>query len=396
MTRSPAKADERAQSAHRPAVRRRPAVGLRHIQNQRLLLVSVLGALFLGGTSGADERPIRIVPSLTKTPALDANLKKLTPALEIKAGADGQSGASLSARVAHWKDTLFLGIDIAEPNVSPNEILEVEMHFPGAGPTARGYTYRFGVDGKRAFDPEIGPPAFANKWVKAATRTARGWALEVSFGAKSLPRFPAKGPLLVELCLSYEHRDEVDSPAVAVSNCEGGSMRGEVLRVPDAFRRSLKIDPPTAVVALEGSEQGWVGFGALHRPIWMIADRPMTLELLRTFFLDEPRDPLEAHIAVPSRMRLPDRRPLAAVLTGQDPFAENGRCDPESELKMGIYVLEGPTARAVLDWPVASCALGRASSVVLDGDGALTLGFASGATIDFIWSGDHFERTEIG
>ena len=92
----------------------------------------------------------------------------------------------------------------------------------------------------------------------------------------------------------------------------------------------------------------------------------------------------------------PDRRPLAAVLTGRDPFAENGRCDPETELKMGIYVLEGPTARAVLDWPVASCALGRASSVVLDGDGALTLGFASGATIDFIWSGDHFERTEIG
>jgi hypothetical protein len=34
--------------------------------------------------------------------------------------------------------------------------------------------------------------------------------------------------------------------------------------------------------------------------------------------------------------------------------------------------------------------------VVLDGEGALTLGYASGATIDFIWSGDHFERTEIG
>ena len=389
MTRSPEKADQH--------VKRRPAAGLRRFQNQRPLLFSVLLGVFLSGESGADERPVRNVPSLAKAPALDANLKNLKAALEIKAGADGQSGASFSARVAHWKDTLFLGIDIAEPNVSPNEILEVEMHFPGAGPTARGYIYRFGVDGKRAFDPELGPPAFANKWVKAAARkTTRGWALVASLGAKSLPRFPAKGPLLLELCLSYEHRDEVASPAVAVSNCEGGSMRGEVLRLPDGFRRSIKIDPPSGVVALEGSEQGWVGFGAVHQPIWMIADRPMTPELLRTFFLDEPGDPLEAHIAVPSRMRLPDRRPLAAVLTGRDPYAENGRCDPETELKMGIYVLEGPTAREVLDWPVASCALGRASSVVLDGEGALTLGYASGATIDFIWSGDHFERTEIG
>lgn len=358
---------------------------------------AVLAALFLAGTSRADERPVRIVPSLAKAPALDANLKAVTPAVEIKAGANGQSRAGFTARVAQWQDTVFLGVDIAEPKVSPNEILEVEMHFPGAGPTARGYIYRFGVDGKRAFDPGLGPPAFANKWVKAATwKTARGWTLEASIGAKSLPRFPAKGPLLVELCMSYEHRDEVASPAVPISNCEGGSMRGEVLRLPDAFRHSLKIDPPNGVVALEGSEQGWVGFGPLHQPIWMIADRPMTPELLRTFFLDEPLDPLDAHIAVPSRMQLPDRRRLAAVLTGRDPFAENGRCDPETELKMGIYVLDGPAARAVLEWPVASCALGRATSVVLDGEGALTLGFASGATVDFIWSGDHFERTEIG
>jgi hypothetical protein len=352
--------------------------------------------MFLAGTSRADERPVRIVPSLAKSIPLDANLKKLAPAVEIKAGAEG-SATSFSARVAHRNDTLFLGIEIFEDKVSPAEVMEVEMHFPGAGPTARGYTYRFAVDGKRAPDPELGPPAFANKGVKAATRkTAHGWVLAVSLGPKSLPRFPAKGPLLLELCLSYEHRGEVSGPAVAVSNCEAGSMRGEVLRLPDAFRRSLKIDPPANVVALEGAKQGWVGFGALHQPIWMIADRPMTPELLRTFFLDEPRDPLDAHIAVPSRMRLPDRRPLAAVITGRDPIAENGRCDPEKELKMGIYVLEGRTAREVLEWPVSSCALGRASSVVLDGEGALTVGYASGATIDFIWSSDHFERTEIG
>jgi hypothetical protein len=128
----------------------------------------------------------------------------------------------------------------------------------------------------------------------------------------------------------------------------------------------------------------------------MSADRAMTPELLRTFFLEEARDPLQAHIAVPARMALPDGRRLASVVTGRDPFASGAECDSGAELRIGIYVLQGTTARSALEWPAASCALGRASSVILEADGALSIGYASGATATFIWSGDHFERTEIG
>ncbi len=361
------------------------------------LLAVALPAMSFSTASTADERAIRIVPALAKAIAVDGNLKRLAPATEIKAGGAATSGQSFSARLAYWKDVLFLGIDITGDRALPAEILEVEIHFPGAGATARGYTYRFAADGKRAPDPETGPPTLANKWVQATTRkTEHGWALEASFPAKSLPRFPAKGLLLLELCLSYEHRGQVAGPVAAVSNCEGGSMRGEVLRLPDDFRRALKVDPPKDVAALEGREHGWVGFALLHYPVWMIADRAMTPELLRTFFLEEVRDPVEARISLPARMHLPDGRRLATILTGNDPFAENGGCNPENELKMGIYVLQGPSARRILEWPAASCKLGRASSVILDNDGGLSIAYATGATMNFIWSGDHFERTEIG
>jgi hypothetical protein len=122
----------------------------------------------------------------------------------------------------------------------------------------------------------------------------------------------------------------------------------------------------------------------------------MTSELLRTFFLEQVHDPVAARISLPARMRLPNGLQLAAILTGSDPFSEGGGCNPENELKMGIYVLKGRTARNVLEWPAASCKLGRASSVVLDNEGALSVAYAGGATVNFIWSGDHFERTEIG
>jgi hypothetical protein len=356
-----------------------------------------LAAMLLADSSVADERQVRFVPALSKATPVDGNIQRLAPALEIKAEGESQPHSGFTARLSHWKDKLFLGVDVADEKVLPGDILSVELHFPGAGATPRGYSYRFGMDGRRAPDPEIGPPAFASKWIETATRkTNHGWVLEASLAAKSLPTFPANGPLLLEVCITYEHRDQVAGPAAAVSNCEAGSMRGEVLRLPDDFRRSLKIDPPSDVAALEAREHGWVGFAHLHYPIWMTADRSMTPELLRTFFLEELRNPTEARISVPPRMRLPDGRQLTVILAGRDPFAENGGCNPENELKMGIYVLQGPTARRALEAPAASCTLGRATSVVLDGEGALSVGYASGVTVNFIWSSDHFERTEIG
>lgn len=353
--------------------------------------------MFLSAASTADERPIRIIPALNKAIAIDGNLKKLAPATEIQAESAAAKGSGLSARVAYWRDVLYLGIDVTGDKAAAAELAEVEIHFPGAGATARGYTYRFAPDGKRAADPETGPPALANSWVQSTTRrTDHGWVLEARFPAKSLPRFPAKDPLLLELCVTYQRRTQVAGTVAAVSNCEGGSMRGEMLRLTDDFRRALKLDLPKDVAALEGREHGWVGFALLHYPVWMISDRPMTSELLRTFFLEQVHDPVAARISLPARMHLPNGQQLAAILTGSDPFSEGGGCNPENELKMGIYVLQGRTARNVLEWPAASCKLGRASSVVVDNEGALSVAYAGGATVNFIWSGDHFERTEIG
>jgi hypothetical protein len=361
------------------------------------VLSVLLSSTFLSSVLAADEHQIHVVPALAKPIALDGNLKKLTPSTEIKARGKSGSRSGFSARLAYWKDTLILGIDISDDHVLPGETLSVAMHFPGAGATARGYTYRFAPDGKRAPDSESGPPAFANNGVQAtAHRVEHGWTLEAALPAKSFPRFPAKAPLSFELCVTYEDRDEVSGPTTAISNCEGGSMHGLVLSLPNAFRRGLKINPPDDVVALEGREHGWVGYALLHYPIWITADRPLTAELLRSFFLEELREPAQARIFVPPRMQLPDGRPIATVLTGRDPFDPDGRCNPESELRIGLYVLQGVTARRALEWPAASCALGQASSVILDEDGALSIGYESGTTANFIWSSDHFERTEIG
>jgi hypothetical protein len=65
-------------------------------------------------------------------------------------------------------------------------------------------------------------------------------------------------------------------------------------------------------------------------------------------------------------------------------------------LRPGLYLVTGKTALRVLEWPAATCALGRAASMELDEEGALAIGYSNGATMNFAWSGNHFERTELG
>jgi len=93
---------------------------------------------------------------------------------------------------------------------------------------------------------------------------------------------------------------------------------------------------------------------------------------------------------------MPDGRLLLAVLSGENPYTADGKCDAGKELRLGLYLVKGKTAQRVLEWPAATCALGRATSVVLDEEGALSIGYSNGPTINFAWSGDHFERTELG
>lgn len=344
-----------------------------------------------------EPRPTRLVPALQKSPRLDGSLRDLAGGLTI-APSDAEPAAStFTAKVAYRGDTLFLGVEVRDQRILPGNILTVALHFPGAGTTARGYSYSFAIDGKRATDPENGPPAFADRWVRAAVQKSdRGMKIKAAFPARALPRFPASHPMFLELCITYEGRDQVAGPPRRASNCRAETMVGEVLQLPDTFRTALNIHPPPDIVGVERREHGWVGFALLHYPGWMASEREITPEVFRTFFPGEARDPAQARISLAPRMSLPDGRTVLSLLTGDDPLSGEGACLPGKELRLGLYVIQGRTARRVLEWPAATCVLGRAGSVVLEDDGTLTIGYSNGAIATFAWSGDHFERTEIG
>jgi hypothetical protein len=158
----------------------------------------------------------------------------------------------------------------------------------------------------------------------------------------------------------------------------------------------LRQHAPPEVVALEARPGGWVGFGERVEPRWIFADKPLTLPSLRALVSETSLDPSALRLYIPDRMTLPDGGAVLAVFTGQDPFDAEDTCSPEREVRFLLYRVKGRVAERVLDWPARSCALGRALSVSLDPTGELTVGYSSGATQRFIWSHDHFERTEYG
>lgn len=303
---------------------------------------------------------------------------------------------AFTARVGYRSGALHLGVDVTDDQVTPADLLLVSLHFPGAGTTATGFTYRFGLDGKRADSSGDAPPEFAQALVtSAAQRTRKGAVFEASFPARALPRFPAQEPLQLELCIAYEDRDAAGGPATLASNCEGGSMAGGRLVIPDELRRELRLKPPAKVEGLEARARGWVGYATLHYPVWVSAGEPLTASLVRELAADALVDPQAARIPVPTHLALPDGRVLVGVLSGKDPFARD-ECDPEAEVRVALYAVQERTALRVLEWPAATCALGRAVSFSLEKDGTLSIGYSNGATTQFVWSTDHFEQTQYG
>jgi len=354
---------------------------------------------FLGTSSLAQESPAKAlsqktVPALARAPRLDGNLKDWK-GLALPGASGG--GTTLAAQVAWAQDVLYLGVTVTDPDVQQNDVLDVTLFFPGAGLTARGHAFRFSADGQRSPEPEWAAPVFAQHLVKGtAQRTATGWTLEVGWPPRALPRFPTREPLVAEMCLTYVNRANPGQKPTEVSTCPRGAGPGEALRLPNRFRDALRLKLPASVSALEPREQGWAGFGSLHFPVWVQADEPLSPGLLVALVAEEPVDPSSAHLAMPAELMLPGRHSIWPVVSGKDPYAVEGKCDAERELRLGLYLAVGKTANRVLEWPAATCALGRASSVGLDEDGALIIGYSNGATVNFAWSTDHFERTEFG
>ncbi|PTL79141.1 hypothetical protein [Vitiosangium sp. GDMCC 1.1324] len=362
----------------------------------RSLVVSAALAALISGAASAQEqenppaakpRPVKVIPSLARAPKLDGNLKDFPATLTIKPPASMDASASFTARVGWRKDILYVGVETTGDQLQAGDLVTLSLFFPDAGPTATGNVFRFAFDGKRASPPESGTSEFAQKQLEAGVQHKDNTlALEVAIPARAFPRFPAEEPLVLDLCVTYDN----------VSNCKGGGMVGEALRLPDEFRKGLKLKPTAGVMGLEAQPDGWLGYGVLHYPDWVEANEPLTHDLLKGLVAPKAVEAEAAGVNVPETLSLPNGKTLLVVLSGETPYTNQGTCDADKELRLGLYLVKGKTAQRVLEWPAATCALGRATSVVLDEEGALSIGYSNGPTINFAWSGDHFERTELG
>ncbi|MFL5349804.1 MAG: hypothetical protein ACJ8AT_33930 [Hyalangium sp.] len=365
----------------------------------RAPLLLPLCLLLVPALSQGQERSSKAVPALAKAPKLDGSFKDFAPSVTIRPPASADASASFTARAAWRKDTLYVGVEATDDQLIAGDAVTLTLFFPGAGTTATGNTFRFAFDGKRASPPESGTSSFAQEQVNTGVQRKDGKLnLEIALPVTAFPRFPATDPLVFDLCVTYEDQDAVGQKATPLSNCKDGGMIGDALKLPDDFRKGLKLKPPDEASALEAARGGWLGWGLLHYPVWVQAEKPLTPESLRAMVATDVVEPEKVRLNVPETLLLPGGRTILTVVSGKDPYSVEGKCDSEQELRLGLYLLQskGRMAQSVLEWPVATCALGRALSVTQEEDGALSIGYSNGTITNFAWSGDHFTRTELG
>jgi hypothetical protein len=343
-----------------------------------------------------EEACVRKVAELPRRPRVDGDFKDLAGATAVLPCAASSRASGLTARAAIFGDTLYLGIDVTDEHPGASPPLTLGLHAPEAGIAAPGHVFYVGPDGKRPSTLEEAPSYAQAALEVAVVRTPHGLGVEAALPPLSLPRLPAHGPLLLELCVAQGAADSDGAPAQRLSACPPGSPAPVRLELPESMLSAVRQRAPPEVIALEARLGGWVGFGERIDPRWIWADKPLTLASLRALVSETSLDPSALHLYVPDRMTLPDGGAVLAVLAGQDPFDGQDACSPDREVRFLLYRVKGRVAERVLDWPARSCALGRALSVSLDPSGELTVGYSSGATEHFIWSRDHFERTEYG
>lgn len=297
-------------------------------------------------------------------------------------------GKFWKARIARAGDSIWLRVDAELPSSTLEDVATVTLFFPQKGSTASGYSFRFGSDGRRSSTDDGVTPKSAELSVKTrATRGEHGFSVTAAFPPAALPRFPAQGNVNLELCVQLR----------GATNCDNGGRPSVSASLPaEALRQKLLATPPASILSLEARPSGWLGFGGSRSAEWVAGKEPLNAELLKALLAEPWVDPASARIALSERMQLPGGSPLVALLAGANPFTEEGHCDSGRRLQLVIYRLKGKTADRVLDWPVSSCALGRASSLQLDDEATLTVGYESGATVTFAWTQDHFERTQLG
>jgi hypothetical protein len=357
--------------------------------------------LLLSLSAAPAEKPLKPMPALGKAPVIDGVLKDFSPALELKLPrAEKGTTVSLTAKAAFFKDTLYVAVQAKDDAFNEHDQLEVTLFFPGSGTTSRGYVYRYGKDGVRPPSAEAGPPAHAMAKLKAAVKEddkAGTTTFELSFPARTLPRFQAFSQLAVSICLEYQDVDVAGQDAVKTTSCPTGEMLGGPTRLPDEFRKNLKLQPASDVEGIEARPTGWIGFSQLHYPTWVAGDADFTPESLAELIaLDNAIDPATVSLPIPRKLVLADNRPVFTLLTGQNPYSKDS-CNPSNELRMAMYVVKGAVASRVLEWPAATCNLGRAMRFELEAEsGQLLIGYTNGQTARFVFTNEHFERSELG
>lgn len=333
---------------------------------------------------------------LAKEPKLDGALKDLAPAQDFKMPPTAISqGSAIGLKAGFRKDTLYVGVQITDDKATEADEVTVTLFFPGSGVTAHGYAYKFGVDGVRAPAADAMVPGYAAEAVKAAAKPeAKGFSLEIAFPPRSLPRYQARTQLALTICVDYADVDE--AATTKLSSCTGGEMVGGPTRLPDELRKTVKVPPPAEVEGLETRGNGVVGFAELHYPTWGYTDGQMTADGLRVLIAGaDSIDPQKAKLPISDNLVLPDNRPLYTVLTGKDPY-QGDKCDADEEVRLAMYAIKGNVAQRVLEWPAITCGLGRALSIQLSPEGHLQIGYSNGSVANFAYSGDHFERSELG
>jgi hypothetical protein len=236
------------------------------------------------------------------------------------------------------------------------------LHFAGAGVASAGATYA------------LGAPAGAI-WGQTET------SVEVAIPLVALPPFPARGPLTAELCVVPE------------GTVEAGLHCASLLFPPALKKKAPAVRSP--VVALQPRPTGWLGYGDQGGLVWARGDEPLTRDTLERLVAEKALSPRELGLFIPEQLVAPTGQPLVAVVAGANPFSTEG-CDDSLQARLMLWALNQKTGLKVLEWPVASCELGRASSVTADDDGGLNVAYNGGAIISFTWATDHYERTELG
>ena len=362
-----------------------------------MLLTACLTLSLSAAPAPNAEKPIKALPSLGKEPKIDGDLKDLAPAQDFKmpeSATGSSSGVGLKA--SFRKDALLLGLTVTDDKLLGDDQLSVTLFFPDSGPTAKGVVYRFGNDGLREAPLDIGAPAFAQALVKAAVKPSKtGYVLEVAVPARALPRFQAFKQLALSICVDYSDVDMEGGEPSKITSCPTGDMVGGPTRIPDELRKNLKLTPTADVEGLEAREKGWLGYSKLHYPTWALGDESFTAESLADLVAGETALP-PASVALPAvRLVLNDNRPIFTIITGKNPYVKD-TCVSENELRMAMYVTKDRIASRVLEWPAATCKLGKAMRLELDASGSLEIGYTSGTTHHFTWTVDHFERSELG